>query len=102
MFKENHTTTTSTIRLEHRNSDTPARYGRHISEHTNSIESVNAQLRKIIKTRGHVPSDDAASKLIWLALRNITAEWSRAAHNWKAAMNQFAILYADRFTKAAA
>ena len=66
---------------------------------TNSIESVNAQLRKIIKTRGHFPSDDAASKLIWLALRNITAEWSRAAHNWKAAMNQFAILYQDRFTR---
>ena len=66
---------------------------------TNSIESVNAQLRKIIKTRGHFPSDDAASKLIWLALRNITADWSRAAHNWKAAMNQFAIIYQDRFTR---
>jgi len=69
---------------------------------TNSIESVNARLRKIIKTRGHFPSDDAASKLIWLALRNITADWSRAAHNWKEAMNQFAILYADRFTKTVA
>jgi transposase-like protein len=67
---------------------------------TNAIESINARLRKIIKTRGHFPSDDAASKLIWLALRNITADWSRAAHNWKEAMNQFAILYADRFTKA--
>jgi putative transposase len=69
---------------------------------TNAIESVNAQLRKIIKTRGHFPSDDAASKLIWLALRNITADWSRAAHHWKEAMNQFAILYADRFTNAVA
>ena len=66
---------------------------------TNAIESVNARLRKIIKTRGHFPSDDAASKLIWLALRNITADWGRAAHNWKAAMNQFAILYGDRFTR---
>ena len=65
---------------------------------TNSIESVNARLRKIIKTRGHFPSDDAASKLIWLALRNITADWSRASHDWKTAMNQFAILYQDRFT----
>ena len=69
---------------------------------TNAIESVNAQLRKIIKTRGHFPSDDAASKLIWLALRNITADWSRAAHDWKTAMNQFAILYQDRFTQAVA
>ena len=69
---------------------------------TNAIESINARLRKIIKTRGHFPSDDAASKLIWLALRNITADWGRSAHDWKEAMNQFAILYADRFTKAAA
>jgi putative transposase len=68
---------------------------------TNAIESVNAQLRKIIKTRGHFPSDDAASKLIWLALRNITADWRRSANHWKAAMNQFAILYEDRFTQPA-
>jgi putative transposase len=68
---------------------------------TNAIESVNARLRKIIKTRGHFPSDDAAGKLIWLALRNITADWGKAAHNWKEAMNQFAILYAERFTREA-
>jgi putative transposase len=67
---------------------------------TNAIESVNARVRKIIKTRGHFPTDDAASKLIWLALRNITAEWGKAAHNWKEAMNQFAILYDDRFNAA--
>ena len=45
---------------------------------TNALESVHAQLRKIIKTRGHFPNDDAATKLIWLALRNITAKWKRA------------------------
>ena len=66
---------------------------------TNALESVNARLRKIIKTRGHFPSDEAASKLIWLALRNITAKWSKASHDWKTAMNQFAILYEDRFTR---
>ena len=66
---------------------------------TNAIESINSQLRKIIKSRGHFPTDDAASKLIWLALRNITADWGRAAKDWKEAMNQFAILYEDRFTK---
>ena len=66
---------------------------------TNAIESINARLRKIIKSRGHFPSDEAASKLIWLALRNITADWGRAAPSWKEAMNQFAILYEDRFTK---
>jgi len=68
---------------------------------TNAIESINARLRKIIKTRGHFPSDEAASKLIWLALRNITADWGSAAHNWKEAMNQFALLYEERFTSAA-
>jgi putative transposase len=67
---------------------------------TNAMESVNARVRKIIKTRGHFPTDDAANKLIWLALRNITAGWSNAAHNWKEAMNQFAILYDDRFNAA--
>ena len=60
---------------------------------------MNARLRKIIKTRGHFPSEDAASKLIWLALRNIAARWGHAAHDWKRAMNQFAILYHDRFTR---
>jgi putative transposase len=65
---------------------------------TNALESVNARLRKILKTRGHFPHDDAAIKLIWLALRNITKSWVRAATHWKAAMIQFAIRYDDRFT----
>ena len=41
-----------------------------------------------------------ATKLIWLALRNITADWGRAAEEWHEAMNQFAILYEERFTAA--
>jgi transposase-like protein len=69
---------------------------------TNAIESIHSQLRKIIKTRGHFPSDEAATKLIWLALRNITADWGRAAKEWREAMNQFAIAYGDRFTKSPA
>ena len=69
---------------------------------TNAIESLHSQLRKIIKTRGHFPSDDAATKLLWLALRNITADWGRAAKEWKEAMNQFAIAYGERFTRPAA
>ena len=64
---------------------------------TNALESLNARVRKIIKTRGHFPNDDAATKLIWLALRNISAAWSRSSPAWRPAMNQFAILYADRF-----
>ncbi|MEK7893132.1 transposase [Burkholderia contaminans] len=69
---------------------------------TNAIENINSQLRKIIKTRGHFPTDEAATKLIWLALRNITADWGRAAHDWKTAVNQFAILYEDRFVRPSA
>jgi transposase-like protein len=64
---------------------------------TNALESVHRQLRKIIKTRGHFPTDEAATKLIWLALRNVTATWERTAYSWRTAMNQFAILYGDRF-----
>jgi len=83
----------------------PGCVGLHFVQHrsvctTNALESVHAQLRKIIKTRGHFPTDEAATKLIWLALRNIT-EWVRGAHHWRAAMNQFAILYDGRFTKPA-
>ena len=68
---------------------------------TNALESVHARVRKIIKTRGHFPTDEAATKLIWLALRNIMAGWGHAAREWKPALQQFAILYSDRFLKGA-
>jgi transposase-like protein len=64
---------------------------------TNVIESLHMQLRKIIKNRGHFPNDDAAIKLIWLALRNIRDGKVASAREWKLAMNQFAVLYGDRF-----
>jgi transposase-like protein len=67
---------------------------------TNALESVHGQLRKIIKTRGHFPTDEAATKLIWLALRNITGKWERGAPSWRQAMNAFAILFQDRFKPA--
>ena len=66
---------------------------------TNAIESIHAQLRKIIKTRGHFPNDDAATKLIWLAMRNIMSKEPRGANHWREAMNQFAIAYPDRFIR---
>lgn len=69
---------------------------------TNALESVHAQLRKIIKTRGHFPTDEAATKLMWLALRNITAKWVQGPRCWKLAMNQFAILYEGRFAPSTA
>lgn len=64
---------------------------------TNAIESLHMQLRKALKTRGHFPSDEAALKLLYLVLRNITRRWQQASRDWKAAMTQFAILYPDRF-----
>ena len=66
---------------------------------TNALENVNRQIRKATKTRGHFPTDEAAIKLIWLAIRNLTARWARGEHHWKTAMNQFAILYGDRFER---
>jgi len=65
---------------------------------TNAIESLHMQLRKIIKSRGHFPSDEAATKLLWLALRNITAGKVRSMREWRGAMNEFAVMYGDRFT----
>ncbi len=69
---------------------------------TNAIENINAQLRKIIKTRGHFPTEESATKLIWLAQRNIAAGWSWAAHDWKQATNPLTILYADSFVQSPA
>ena len=71
------------------------RVSRFIMPVTNMIESLHMQLRKIIKNRGHFPSDEAAIKLLWLALRNINDGKVRSAR--KMAMNQFAVLYGDRF-----
>jgi transposase-like protein len=64
---------------------------------TNALESVHARLRKIIKTRGHFPNDEAATKLLWLALRNLTRQWTMPVRPWREAMTQFALLYQERF-----
>jgi len=64
---------------------------------TNAIESLHMSLRKIIKNRGHFPSDDAATKLLYLALRNVAKKWTMPARTWKQALNQFAILFQNRF-----
>mgnify|MGYP001799168998 FL=1 len=58
------------------------------------------QLRKIIKTRGHFPTDEAATKLLYLALRNIIAKWKAPSIEWRAAMPHLAVLFGDRCTVA--
>jgi len=64
---------------------------------TNAIESLHSQVRKSVRSHGHFPSDQAATKLIWLVLRNIEAKWKRPPVPWATARSQFAILFGERF-----
>jgi putative transposase len=68
---------------------------------TNAIESLHSSIRKVIKNRGHFPNDEAATKLIYLALRNIEKKWKMPARTWKEALNQFAVLFEDRLNAGA-
>lgn len=68
---------------------------------TNAIESLHSQVRKAIRNKGHFPSDEAATKLIYLALRNITKKWKRPPKEWHAAKAQLAIQFGSRFVIAA-
>ena len=63
---------------------------------TNAVEALNRSLRKIIKTRGSFPTDDAASKLLYLAIKNAGLRWRRGVE-WTSAMGQFAIRFGHRF-----
>jgi putative transposase len=62
---------------------------------TNAVESLNMSLRKIIKTRGSFPTEDAAIKLLYLALRNVSKNWS-FVQGWREALNRFQILWPER------
>ena len=64
---------------------------------SNAIESLHMQLRKVLKNRGYFPGDEAAPKLIFLALRNITKKWKNPAITWQLAATQFAIRFGERF-----
>jgi putative transposase len=63
---------------------------------TNAIESLNFQLRKVTKAKGHFPNDDAATKLLYLALRNAEKKWLMPPRFWNTALNQFAIYFEGR------
>jgi len=67
---------------------------------SNAVEALNRSLRKIIKTRGSFPNDEAALKLLYLAIRNAGMRWRRAIE-WTNAMGQFAIQFGDRFPPSA-
>ncbi len=63
---------------------------------TNAIESLNMSLRKVIKTRASFPNDEAAFKLLYLALRNIAKKWTMPIQNWSQAMQAFSIIFEGR------
>lgn len=63
---------------------------------TNAIESLNMSLRKVTKNRGSFPNDEAAFKLLYLALNNASKKWTMPIRHWKDALNHFAILFEDR------
>ena len=63
---------------------------------TNSVESLNRSLRKIIKVRGGFPNEEAALKLLFLALRQAAKKWTMPIHHWREALNHFTILWPDR------
>jgi len=64
---------------------------------TNAIEALNSKLRRAVRTRGHFPSDDAASKLLYLVLNHAANDWKRPPREWFEARTQFAIVFGERF-----
>ena len=69
---------------------------------TNAIEALNSKLRRAVRARGHFPSDEAATKLLYLVLNRSEKEWKMPPREWAMAKSQFAILFADRFQAARA
>ena len=63
---------------------------------TNAIESLNFQLRKVIKGKGHFPSEESSLKLLYLALRNVERKWLRPTHTWRSAYAQLSLFFAER------
>ena len=64
---------------------------------TNIVESLNNTLRKSVRNRGHFPTEDALMKVLYLAIQGVSKKWTMPIHDWKLALNRFAIMFADRF-----
>jgi putative transposase len=69
---------------------------------TNAIESLNSKLRRAVRARGHFPSDEAATKLLFLILNRSEKEWKMPPREWTMAKAQFAVIFGERFIKAMA
>jgi len=66
---------------------------------TNPIEALNAKLRRAVRARGHFPNDEAATKLIFLVLRQVVQQWKMPPREWAEAKTQFAIMFGERFVR---
>ena len=73
-----------------------------IAKQTNAIEALNSKLRRAVRARGHFPSDDAATKLLYLILNRSEKEWKMPPREWSMAKAQFAVIFGERFIKAMA
>jgi transposase-like protein len=69
---------------------------------TNAIEALNSKLRRAVRARGHFPSDEAATKLLYLILNRSEKEWKMPPREWTMAKAQFAVIFGERFIKAMA
>lgn len=65
---------------------------------TNAIESLNSVIRKSTKTRKLFPSDESATKVIFLSVQAASKKWTMPVHNWKQAMNRFMIEFEEQLT----
>jgi len=83
--------------LQHYRGTTFSAPVRRIIYTTDAIESLHSGVRKAIRNKGHFPNDDAATKPIWLALRNLTARWKNRPITWAEAKALFAIQFGERF-----
>ncbi len=64
---------------------------------TNAIEALNSKLRRAVRTRGHFPNDDPATKLLYLVLNHAAQEWKQPPKEWSEARTQFAVVFGKRF-----
>lgn len=63
------------------------------------LESINMSLRKVIRTRSLLPTDEAVTRLFYLALNNMSRKWSIPIRDWKAALNRFTIQFEERLVQ---
>ena len=69
---------------------------------TNAIKALNSKLRRAVRARGHFPTDEAATKLLYLVLNRSEKEWKMPPREWSMAKAQFAVIFGERFTRAMA